>query len=66
MINELLEKEVIISVGMSSGPGSTVYGHADDIKGVIVEIQDSWLKLMSGKGKDKPVYIYILATYKLS
>ena len=66
MINELLEKEVIISVGMSSGPGSTVYGHADDIKGVIVEIQGSWLKLMSGKGKDKPVYINISHIKKIT
>lgn len=57
MINELLGKDVTIALGMSAGPGSTVYGHADNVKGTIVEIQAPWIKLMVEKSK--PIYINI-------
>lgn len=55
MLNELLDKDVIIALGMSTGSGSSVYGLADDVKGTIVEIQTPWLKLMMAK--NKPIYI---------
>src|SRR5690606_2313030 len=45
MINELLGKDVIIALGMSTGSGSSVYGLADDVKGTIIDIQTPWLKL---------------------
>ena len=51
MINELVNKDVIIALGMSTGSGSSVYGLADDMKGTIVEIRAPWLKLMMVKNK---------------
>jgi transcriptional regulator with XRE-family HTH domain len=51
MINELLNKDVIVALGMSTGSGSSVYGLADDMKGTIVEIRAPWLKLMMAKNK---------------
>jgi transcriptional regulator with XRE-family HTH domain len=55
MISELLNKDVIIALGVSTGSGSSMYGLADDVKGTIVEIQAPWLKLMMGKNKS--IYI---------
>ena len=53
MINELLGKEVVIVQGISV---SKMSGFDDSVKGTLVEIGASWLKLMEGK---KPVYINV-------
>lgn len=50
MINELLGKDVMIEMGFSM---STMSGQ-DTLKGKLVELDSSWLKLME---KDKPVFI---------
>lgn len=52
MINELLGKEVQIILGLSL---TTMKGY-DSVKGKVVEIDASWLKVME---KDKPTYINI-------
>lgn len=51
MIDELLGKDVLIVMGVMSG---RLNEFADDIKGQLVEIEASWLKVLQ---KNKPVYI---------
>jgi len=53
MLNELLGKEVLIVMGISL---SRLSGFDDNVKGKIVEIGDSWLKLAH---KKESVYINI-------
>jgi len=56
MINELLGKEVTIVMGISTGFAASSMAFTDNVKGEVVEIQGSWLKLME---KNKPVYVNI-------
>jgi DNA-binding XRE family transcriptional regulator len=53
MIGELLNKEVVIVMGISQKAG---YGLVDNVKGKIVEIDASWLKVIE---KQKTIYIRI-------
>ena len=53
MIGELLNKEVVVVMGISQKPG---YGLVDNVKGKIVEIDASWLKVIE---KKKTIYIQI-------
>ena len=54
MLSELLGKEVVIVMGISE---SRLGGFDDNVKGKIVEINDSWLKL--AQKKHESVYINI-------
>ena len=53
MINELLNKEVVIVMGISQKAG---YGLVDNVKGKIVEIDAAWLKVIE---KNNAVYVRI-------
>jgi DNA-binding XRE family transcriptional regulator len=54
MLSELLGKEVVVVMGISE---SRLSGFDDNLKGKIVEISDSWLKL--AQKKSESVYINI-------
>ena len=56
MLSELVGKEVVIVMGISA---SKLSGFDDSLKGKIVQINDSWLKLMQKKEKKESVYINI-------
>jgi transcriptional regulator with XRE-family HTH domain len=53
MLSELVGREVVIVMGISV---SKIVGLDDNVKGKIVQINDSWLKLAQKKG---PIYVNI-------
>ncbi|ALS96889.1 helix-turn-helix domain-containing protein [Lacimicrobium alkaliphilum] len=53
MINELLDKDVLIVMGLGAGKFNEL---SDDIKGKVVEIDSPWIKVLQ---KNKPLYLNI-------
>lgn len=54
MISELVGKEVTIVMGISTGLAASSMAFNDNVKGKIVEVDGTWLKLLE---KKKTVYI---------
>ena len=54
MISELLGKDVTIVMGISTGMAASASAFNDNVKGKIVEIEGSWMKLTA---KKKVIYI---------